>query len=100
MTVAEWSDKLMADIEERPEWYYRRVEIARLDDDILEYKRETWQIQREIRQAQKENAHFKTVHMNSCDYCPFFGLCTSKWTWDGSNVPEGFVLLKDVHPEL
>lgn len=99
MFVEEWSQKLQCDIELRPEWYYQRQEIARLDDDIAEMKVENWEIQKAIREAQKANAHFKTVNLGSCSYCSYFGLCSSKFKFEG-RIPEGFVHLGDVNPEL
>lgn len=99
MFVEEWSQKLQCDIELRPDWYYQRQEIARLDDDIAEMKVENWEIQKAIREAQKTNAHFKTVNLGSCSYCSYFGLCSSKFKFE-DRIPEGFVHLGDVNPEL
>ena len=99
MTPEEWSEKLLADIGERPEFYFQRIEIARLDDDINEMMSEMWDIQKTIRQAQNEDRWFKTVSKDTCTWCPFFGLCTSKFVPNGV-APEGFVILNDVNPEL
>ena len=99
MTPEEWALKLLSDIESRPEWYYQRMEIAVLDDSINEMLEEEWMIQLALREAQKKGAWYKTVNMGTCQYCSYFGLCSSKYLPDGT-VPEGFVKLDDVHPEL
>lgn len=99
MTVEEWSQKLQCDIELRPDWYFARKYIARLDDDIAETVSETWEIQNAIRNARKNNAHYKTVNLGSCSFCSYFGLCSSKFNYEGK-VPEGFERLVDVNPEL
>lgn len=100
MTVEEWSTKLLADIEQRPEFYYARHEIARLDADVDEMMAEMWDIQKTIREAQRAGRWFKTVSRDTCTFCAFFGLCTSRFNPDTDDVPEGFTKLDDVHPEL
>jgi len=99
MTVEEWQAKLMCDIELRPDWYFQRREVARLDDDIAQMQREVWDVQKAISDATKKHAHYKTVNLGSCAYCAYFGLCTSHVKYDGNPV-EGFVKLLDIHPEL
>lgn len=99
MTVEEWQAKLMCDIELRPEWYFQRREVARLDDDLSEMQKEVWEVQKSISDAIKKHAHYKTVNLGSCSYCAFFGLCTSRVKFSGQPL-EGFVQLEDIHPEL
>ncbi|QDU61270.1 PD-(D/E)XK nuclease superfamily protein [Planctomycetes bacterium Pan216] len=98
MTSDEWQEKLFADMGERPEFYFSRIEIARLDADIDECMSEMWDIQQTIREAQLRDRWYKTVSRNTCQYCAFFGLCTSKW--NGGPTPDGFVRVENVHPEL
>jgi len=98
MTVEEWGEKLSNDIAERPDFYFQRIEIARLDQDLDEYQRELWDIASNIRTAQKESQHYRTVDKNTCSWCEFFGLCTSGF--DPASLPDGFVQLSDPHPEL
>ena len=99
MTVEEWGEKLIADIQERPEFYYARREIPRLDQDLAEYERELWDLQRVLREAQREDRWYKTVSRNTCDFCPYFGPCSSGFK-EGDSLPEGFEKVEDVHPEL
>lgn len=99
-TADEWGQKLLGDISNRPEWYYARVEIARLDNDIYEMLAETWDLQKTIRDAQLRGAWYKTVSRDTCTFCPYFGLCTIKFDIDTDSLPEGFVKSDVIHPEL
>lgn len=99
MTPEEWGEKICNDIGERPDYYFARREIPRLDKDLDEWKAEMYEVQRTISEAQKSGRWFKTVSKNSCDHCPYFGLCSTGWT-EGSALPTGFMKLEDVHPEL
>ena len=100
MNPDEWVDKLHADITSYPETYFARNEIPRLDQDIEELCEEIWDIQNVLREAQRSNRWYRTVHRDTCTYCPFFGLCTSRFNPDTTEVPEGFTVLEHVHPEL
>jgi hypothetical protein len=99
MTVDEWGEKLTADICERPDFYFGRVEVPRLDQDLAEYEAELWEIQLAIRDAQKSGHWYRTVNKNTCGYCPYFDLCTSGRQLNGI-PPEGFEFVYDRHPEL
>lgn len=99
MTPEEWGEKIVADIGERPDYYYARWEIPRLDKDLEEWQAEMYEVQRTISEAQKYGRWFKTVSKNTCDHCPYFGLCSTGWQPD-DKLPSGFVKLNDVHPEL
>lgn len=98
MTVQEWGDKLTEDIVSRPDFYFARVEIPRLDQDIDEYRQELWSIQKSLREAQNFGRWFRTVNRNTCGYCEYFGPCTSRV--DLSSAPPGFEFITDPHPEL
>jgi hypothetical protein len=99
MTADEWAAKIVADIGERPDFYFSRVEIPRLDSEIEECLQELWDIQKTIREAQRSGRHYRTVGKDTCPWCPYWGLCASKWTRD-SALPEGFAFVENVHPEL
>lgn len=99
MTVDEWGEKLNEDIAARPDFYYARREIARLDQDLNEYETEIWQIKDAVRDAQKKGHHFKTANKNTCQFCNFFSMCTSGWK-EGDPLPEGLQYVGNKHPEL
>lgn len=98
MTPAEWGQKLSADIAERPQFYFARKEIPRLDADINEAEEEIWQIQQTLRETQRTGKHYRTVSRN-CKFCAYFEPCTT-----GQDVsveaPQGFTFVTDPHPEL
>lgn len=98
MTAEEWGNKLAADIAERPEFYYQRREIARLDKDLEEYARELWDIQRDMRDAEINNKHYRTINRETCQFCSYFGMCVANRGAD--DLPEGFVVIGNVNPEL
>ena len=99
MTVAEWGEKLNTDIGERPEYYYARQEIPRLDGDLEDYAYELWDIAHAIRDARNNNRWYRTANKNTCSWCSYYGLCTSKYN-PSDPLPEGFEFVKNVHPEL
>jgi hypothetical protein len=99
MTADEWGDKLSSDIAERPDFYFQRQEVPRLEQDLEEYQRELWQIQQDVRNAQKNGLWYRTVNKQVCGFCSYFDLCSSG-KQVGTVAPDGFEFLKDMHPEL
>jgi len=100
MSPDEWGEKLTADIVSRPDYYFARVEIARLDADIEEFKAELWDVQLSVRDAQKNGRHYRTVNRNSCGFCTYFDLCCTGQEINPAYPPAGFTILTDPHPEL
>lgn len=101
MTIEEWGEKLTNDIAERPDFYFQRIEVPRLDQDLYEYQSEIWEIQQAIRTAQKSGHWFRTVNKNTCSFCPYFDICASGRVIDrNATPPEGFEFVDDLHPEL
>lgn len=99
MTPEEWGEKLTADIVERPDYYFSRTEIARLDDELAEAMNELWDIQKTMRDAQIHDRHYRTVNKGTCSYCAYFEPCTTKMDVR-REVPIGFERVTDLHPEL
>lgn len=100
MTPEEWGEKIVADIGERPDYYYARREVPRLDKDLEEWQAEMYEVQRTIGEAQKYRRWFKTVSPSTCTFCSYFGLCSSGSDPQSGALPVGFVRIGDVHPEL
>lgn len=98
MSADEWQQKLCADIFERPDNYYHRQEVARLDDTLLQYRQEVWDIQRDVRDAELHDKHYRTVDKH-CTHCPYFSICERSWK-PGDYIPEGMEVVEDVHREL
>jgi len=100
MTVEEWGQKLNADIGERPEYYYVRREIPRLEGDIRDYTEELWDIAHAMRDARNHNRWYRTANKNTCSWCSYYGLCTTHFDPSSSELPDGFEITKNLHPEL
>jgi hypothetical protein len=98
MTVEEFGDKLTNDIAERPDWYFARREIARLDGDLAETEAEIWSIQQDIRDAQKSGHWYRTATKNTCQWCAYDAICDTPI--DPRLPPIGYEIIYDLHPEL
>lgn len=99
-TPDEWEARLFADIAERPDHYYARREIPRLDADLEAFRQETWDVAKDIAESRKTRRWYRNVSRFNCDDCAYFGICTGMELWDGVNPPAGFTIVDDVHPEL
>lgn len=100
-TPAEFGARFLADITLRPDHYFQRVEIPRLDADIAEFQSELWDQQLDLRQAQKSGRWYRNT--NQCvtfGKCEYFGICTNSIEVDPNNPPAGFARVADIHPEL
>lgn len=100
MSVEEWGKKLTDDIVSRPDFYFARVEIPRLDQDVQDYQQEVWEIQQTIREAQRMGRWYRTVNRNTCPFCQHFNHCSENQQIDPARPPLGFHIVTDVHPEL
>ena len=83
--------RLLADIVQRPEFYFARREIARLDKDLAEYRRELWGIYQTIKAMRKGNWWFRSDQQDSIglhgQYAP---LCLHNVDVSDGHTPEGF----------
>lgn len=99
MTVEEWGEKLTNDIVERPDYYFSRVEIPRLENDLNEFAQEIWDVAKTIMDAKSNDRWYRTVHKNSCSFCSVFELCSRGGELD-SVAPTGFEFVTNKNPEL
>lgn len=83
---------------ERPEWYFQRRTIPRLDADIIEYAREAWEHGQEILHVRRTERHAR--NSGACllygSPCKFLGICS------GFDTPKSDKWHKKawVHPEI
>lgn len=99
-TPTEWAARYLADIYERPGFYYARQEIPRLESDLDEFRAELWQMAGTIREAQNHGRFFRNT--NSCLFpyrCEYFDVCSNNLN-PSERVPDGFEIVTDLHPEL
>ncbi len=96
-----YGSRLAADINERPEWYYARKEIARVDADMEDWQYDLWGKHQALLALEKRGRFPKDTR--SCllmGKCPYFDKICSAKVDASEGIPEGFKVLDNVHPEL
>lgn len=97
--IREYGDRLTVDIGKRPEFYFARQEVPRTQGDIDEFLVELWDIQKAIRDAELNDRHYRRTSACTSPYrCEFLDVCHGGM--DIEHLPEGFIQLDFVHPEL
>lgn len=99
-TPDEFAVRFLNDIVERPEYYFARREITRLEQDIDDYRRELWQQAKNMIEARKHGRWYRNVGKWSCGMCEYKNICLQNITVNPDMPPVGFVILQNVHPEL
>lgn len=99
-TPAMFGARLNADIAERPDYYFQRIEIARLESDMQEFERELWDEQQALQARRKRGIWPRnTAACLAMGRCPYLDLCVSGWTPE-QGMPAGYTITDEVHPEL
>lgn len=107
-TPEQYGERLLADIAERPDYYFQRREVPRLEDELAECRAELWQQAQLILETRRRaagltdpaRAWFRNVGRMTCGYCEFAGLCLNAVRVDPASPPSGYQVLDDPHPEL
>lgn len=100
-TPEEFAARVADAMRDNLDGYFQRHEIARLDRDLDETRAEVWMQQRAIREAQRSGRWFRNPGACVAPYrCPYLSVCGQDWAPNPTSVPDGFVILDDVHPEL
>lgn len=99
-TPEQYGERLLADIGDRPDYYYARREVPRLEDELAEFRLELWQQAQQLRDAQRADRWFRNVGRQTCDHCAFAALCLNSIQVNPDAPPAGYEVLVDVHPEL
>ncbi len=85
-----YENRLAWDCCERPNHYFQRREVLRLDGELLEYVAELWELAAEIRECRQRNRHLR--NSGAClqygSPCVYLGICSgydnpdsAKWQW-------------------
>lgn len=99
-TPEEFGERLAADLAERPDFYFARHEIPRIESDIEDFRNELWQIAQQIGEATHKGRWYRNTDACLRPYkCEFFGPC-SNGTYLLTEVPSGYIQLGTPHPEL
>jgi CRISPR/Cas system-associated exonuclease Cas4 (RecB family) len=101
-TPEEYGARLLSDIGERPDYYYARREIARLDDELTRTVDELQQQVRAVRDSTRYGRWYRNVGPWTCKLCEFKAICLNS---QDQNInpdapPAGFVIGETTHPEL
>jgi len=107
-TPEQYGKRLLKDIGDRPDYYFQRREVPRLEDELAECRAELWQQaqliletrRRAARLPDPSRAWFRNVGRMTCGFCEFSALCLGAVRVDPANPPSGYQILADPHPEL
>jgi hypothetical protein len=96
---AEFEQRILLDIAEKPESYFVRGEVMRLESDEAEAAADCWQIARMVREAEvmgRAPRNADACMQWSCP-CDYFGVCTHADSLDNADK---FRRAEDPHEEL
>ena len=97
-TPAEFGERLTADIFARPDFYYQRKELPRMDREIEELEHDLRGVANAMRDSIKHDRHYRnTASCRSYGGCEYLSVCKS---FDPAVLPNGFIRVDDIHPEL
>lgn len=98
-TPAEYAARVADIMRERPDRFFARHEIPRLDSDLAATASEMWQQQLAIRAAQKSGHWWRNTGACAAPYrCSYLSVCGSEL--DPNYPPDGYRYETDVHPEI
>lgn len=107
-TVGMFGARLLADMAGRPDFYFSRCEVPRLESDLAAYRAEQWIMQRNIRAAQLDEREFgisawprNTGSCLSMGRCQYMDICLGlhgEITKD--TIPTGFRRVETLHEEI
>ncbi len=106
-TADEFGERLLADCDERPEFYFARREVAILDEHIREFE-----VMRDVmckmllhckaaarKAAFPEHGWIRNCNALTCRACEYAPICMQNIHIDLNNIPGGFVIAP-INPEL
>lgn len=99
-TPQEFGARLLADIQTRPDYYYARKEIPRLEADLDAARADLWAYAKLI-EHYRAQGHWprNTSACHRFGRCAYWGLCSAGWTADDS-LPENYIFAERTHMEL
>jgi hypothetical protein len=100
-TPEQYSQRLYADINSRPDHYFVRREIPRPEDELAGFRTELWQQAQVIQTCRQHGYWYRSVSRMNCATCEYSGVCLGgvRVEPDGP-APSGFEFVADPHPEL
>jgi hypothetical protein len=99
-----YSMRLAADIGARPDYYFQRREVPRLESDLEETRHEIWASAKLIHHCKLTGVWPRNDDACIGNYvrgtCPYFEQCTSGYVPTSGIVPDGFRITENIHEEL
>jgi len=83
--------RLLKDITERPEFYFRCIELTRTDAELKAFEQELYDICKNMQYMIRSNRFY--TNENACEAtfrCDYIGQCYNHETVDQNHVPDGF----------
>ena len=88
----------MADIAERPDYYFQRVEVVRSESDLSDYLFDMWAVGREIADAERMGRFSRNPQACSVfGTCEYFDVCTGCASLDDVTL---YKKIETPNPEL
>lgn len=100
-TPVEYGARLLADLLARPDFYFARNEITRLEADLEEFKHDQWSVMKQIQESDKHGRWYRNT--SACSMfgrCTYFDVCAGTAGDPTENIPAGFMISDVLHPEL
>lgn len=91
-TVEMFGARLLADIAERPGFYFEQREIPRSDEQLMDFEQNLVRYVKAVRTYEKDDLW--TPNCRSCEvpfYCQFRNICKKGLKIGPNDVPEGFI---------
>lgn len=93
--------RLFHDITERPEHYYARMEVPRLEADLEMFIAEQWQIAQQIGACERYGRYYRNTAACTSPYrCTYLDICSGYVGDPTQETPAGFKIADVLHPEL
>ena len=97
-TAEQFADRLAADTQERPEFYFARREVAVMEDDLTQFTEQRLNLGKMIlhfrasakRQKSPEWAWPRNCNGVTCRMCEYSGFCLANVSVDVNQPPAGF----------
>ena len=87
--------RLLADIGERPDFYFARKELARTEADFERFEKELYGIYKSLKFIDSIGAFWHNEQQCEATFkCPYIPYCYNNVEMDSSNLPDGFKLTK------
>jgi hypothetical protein len=100
-TIEEYGKRLIKDMYARPEFYFCRKTVPRFPSELEDAKSEMWDVQQDMRKAEKEGKHYKNSSACMSPFlCPHLDACANKRDLSVDPLPPGMVRVEWLHPEL